>query len=183
MSRLPPLAIGLLLAACNAGEGGSNPFATGGATEAGATGSSSSSGSSGSTTSGAEDTTGAPGDPAYPSPDPVAPDGTCPTATFGPITFEGSAWVCIPECDADSTCPQPETGTAEAACATNPQSSATPCSSDADCTIANEACGNAGGGERACLLPPSHCILRCDDTMTCPDGMLCTSASVCAYPG
>jgi hypothetical protein len=127
-------------------------------------------------------TTGDPGDPEYPRPSPVDANGTCPDGTFGPITFDGSAWICIPECDEDSMCPQAATGTAVAECATNPFSSGDPCESAADCTADGELCGNVGGGAKGCLLPPSHCIVKCDAETTCPDDMVCGSAGVCAYP-
>jgi len=139
--------------------------------------SSSSTSSEGSSSS----TTGDPGDPEYPRPDPVEPTGTCPPESFGPITFDGAAWVCIPECGEDSTCPMAATGTAEPACATNPFSSAAPCETSTDCTVDGEMCGNIGGGQKGCLLPPSHCILRCDAD-ECPQDMVCTLAGVCAYP-
>jgi hypothetical protein len=130
---------------------------------------------------GSSSTTGAVGDPDYPRPDPVAAEGMCPADFFGPITFDGGAWICIPECDAESMCPPAATGTAEAACATNPYSSASPCDASSDCTIEGEACGNIGGGQKGCLLAPSHCILRCDAELVCPDEMTCTVAGVCGY--
>lgn len=143
-----------------------------------------SSSGSGSSTSGGDSTstTGDVGDPEYPRPDPIDAAGMCPPESFGPITFDGAAWICIPQCGADDSCPAPTTGTADAACATNPYSSATPCVTSGDCTVDGEMCGNAGAGMQACLLPPTHCILRCDGEHACPDEMVCTIASVCAYP-
>jgi hypothetical protein len=122
-----------------------------------------------------------PGDPEYPSPEPVDAEGFCPAGTFGPITFDGEAWVCLPECGADQTCPAPSSGDAEPACATNPFSSNAPCETDDECTEEGERCGLIGEAQMGCLLPPSHCILRCDAELTCPDEMVCTPASVCAY--
>jgi hypothetical protein len=122
------------------------------------------------------------GDEPYPRPEPVTAEGSCPVGSFGPITFDGEAWICIPECmDAEPQCPAPSSGTAEAVCATNPFSSSDPCMDDADCTIEGEACGNIGSNQRGCLLAPSHCILRCDAESVCPTDMICTSARVCAY--
>jgi hypothetical protein len=141
--------------------------------------------SSGTTTTDAAEssssTTADPGDPDYPRPDPVELDGTCPDESFGPITFDSSAWICIPECGDESSCPSPATGTAEAVCATNPYSSASPCETSEDCTVDGEMCGNIGGAQKGCLLPPSHCILRCDAEHVCPDEMTCTVVGVCGY--
>jgi hypothetical protein len=137
--------------------------------------------SSSSSSDSSSSSTGEPGDPDYPRPEPVDMNGTCPGVSFGPITFEGSSWVCIPECGDGGSCPVPATGTAEAACASAPLSSATPCATSADCTVDGEMCGNAGGGDMRCLLPPTHCILRCDAERVCPDAMVCTIAGVCAY--
>lgn len=131
---------------------------------------------------GSSGTTGDPGDPEYPRPAPVDANGTCPDGTFGPITFDGAAWICIPECDEDSMCPAAASGTATAECATNPFSSGDPCESATDCTVDGELCGNVGGGAKGCLLPPSHCIVKCDAEATCPDEMVCSDAGVCAYP-
>jgi hypothetical protein len=113
----------------------------------------------------------------------VAEDGTCPPGSFGPITFDGGGWVCLPECtNAAEICPEPESGDAVAECATNPFSSAEPCMDSSDCTVEGEMCGNAGGGQMACLLEPSHCILRCDDGQTCPDDMSCAAGpGICQY--
>jgi hypothetical protein len=127
-------------------------------------------------------TTGPTGDPDYPSPDPVAGDGTCPPTTLGPITFDGDAWVCLPPCDADDTCPPPSSGSAEAACASNPQSTGDPCETSDDCTVEGEMCGNIGNDQKGCLLPPSHCVLRCDPELACPDDMVCATVGICAYP-
>jgi hypothetical protein len=165
-----------LLVACSASpdESSSVTFATT------ATGGSSESSSS---SAGSTETTGEPaGDPSYPRPDPVEPAGTCPDGSFGPITFDGVAWICIPECGGMQACPDAATGSPEAACATNPYSSATACTTSAECTVDGEMCGNAGSGMLACLLPPTHCILRCDADHDCPDDMTCTLAKVCAYP-
>jgi hypothetical protein len=120
-------------------------------------------------------------EPGYPRPDPVAPDGMCPEGAFGPITFDGDAWVCLPECGEDEQCPEGASGTAEAACATNPYSSAAPCEDSMDCTEPGEMCGNVGDEQKGCLLPPTHCILRCDAELLCPDEMTCSAAGVCAY--
>jgi hypothetical protein len=128
--------------------------------------------------------TGSPPQPEpYPRPQPVAGNGDCPDDSFGPITFDGDAWVCIPECGtAEPLCPSTSSGTAEPACASNPFSSAAPCEDNEDCSVDGEMCGNVGNGQRGCLLPPTHCILRCAATLQCPEHMICTLAQVCAYP-
>jgi hypothetical protein len=122
-------------------------------------------------------------DPNYPSPVPVMEQGTCPAGFFGPITYDGNGWLCLPPCEGDPPmCPEPQTGDAPAECATSPLSSATPCDSDSDCTVDGEMCGNIGGGQRGCLLPPTHCILRCDEGQTCPDDMSCAAGpGICQY--
>lgn len=170
----------LCTAACS-GDSSDDTIDFGSGTSGAATSSASSSSSGEASES--SSTTTASGEPGYPRPDPVAPDGTCPADAFGPITFDGTSWVCLPECgDGEPTCPPPATGSAMAACATNPFSSATPCSDSSECTEPMEMCGNAGNGQMGCLLPPSHCILQCDAGATCPDEMVCTGAGVCAYP-
>jgi hypothetical protein len=63
----------------------------------------------------------------------------------------------------------------------NPNSSIAPCDTDDDCTVDGERCGAISSTERACLLDPSHCILRCIDDLVCPDEMTCSSNSVCQY--
>ncbi len=123
----------------------------------------------------------APEDPSYPPPSPIDELGTCPSGFLGPITFDGEGWGCIPACDADGMCPAASDGT-PGECATNPASSATPCMDWGDCTIEGEMCGNAGMNRMACLLPPSHCIVRCEDGAPCPEPMTCaTSVGVCQY--
>lgn len=126
---------------------------------------------------------GTSGDPAYPRPEPVDQAGTCPPGTFGPITYDGDGWLCLPPCVGDPpSCPDPMTGDAEALCATNPMSSAAPCGDSNDCEVEGEMCGNIGGGNKGCLLPPSHCILRCDEGQTCPDGLTCAEGpGICEY--
>ena len=126
---------------------------------------------------------GPPSDPAYPRPDPVDEAGMCPAGTFGPITYDGAGWLCLPPCAGDPPgCPDPLTGDAEPQCATNPMSSAAPCGDSTDCEVDGEMCGNIGGGQMGCLLPPSHCILRCDDGQTCPDGLSCAEGpGICEY--
>lgn len=125
------------------------------------------------------------GDPSYPRPDPVDEAGDCPDGFLGPITFDGAGWLCIPACSGDPPmCPAGASGDAEATCSTNPMSSAAPCDDSTDCEIDGEMCGNIGGGQRGCLLPPSHCILRCDDGQSCPDGLTCAEGvGVCQYVG
>jgi hypothetical protein len=142
--------------------------------------------STGGVTSGSTDTSssGEPmGDPEYPTPEPLGPNGACPLGYLGPITFDSSGWLCLPPCTGDPpTCPQPQTGDAEAQCATNPMSTADPCVDDSDCEVDGEFCGNIGNNERGCLLPPSHCILRCNEGQTCPDEMSCSpGAGICQY--
>lgn len=176
--RTLPLALALLCA-CSSPPDEASSSVSQGITETDAASDSSSSGGA----DGSSGTTGeVSGDPSYPRPDPVEPDGTCPGGSFGPITFDGFAWICIPECGAMQACPDAASGSPEAACATNPYSSATACTTNTDCTVDGEMCGNAGSGMLACLLPPSHCILRCDDEHACPDEMICTPPEVCAYP-
>jgi hypothetical protein len=123
------------------------------------------------------------GDPSYPRPSPIDEAGDCPGGFFGPITFDGGGWGCLPPCAGDPPmCPDPGSGDAEAQCATNPLSSAEPCMDSTDCTVAGEMCGNIGGGQQGCLLPPSHCILRCDEGQTCPDDMTCgVGPGICQY--
>ena len=137
-----------------------------------------------STTAAAGSETTGGGDPEYPRPEPVAEVGDCPEGFLGPITYDGDGWLCLPPCiDGDPpTCPEPMSGDAEAACATAPFSSATPCTDDTDCTVDGEKCGNVGMGQMGCLLPPTHCLLRCDEGQTCPDEMSCSpSAGLCQY--
>jgi len=142
-----------------------------------------SSGATGGDAGSSSETAALPDEPDYPPPDPVAPDGLCPDGWFGPITFDGDAWACLPECGVDEPmCPLPVSGSAEAACATNPYSSGTPCSETSDCVEQGEMCGNIGDDQKGCLLPPTHCILRCDAEALCPDEMVCSAAGVCAYP-
>lgn len=127
---------------------------------------------------------GAPEDPQYPRPEPFGPAGECPEGFFGPITFDLTGWVCIPECEAGDPpmCPSGLSGNAEGRCATNPHSSAEPCSEDADCLMEGERCGNVGMDQAGCLLEPSHCILRCDDGQDCPDSMTCSpTVGLCQY--
>jgi len=130
--------------------------------------------------------TSAPEDADYPRPEPLGEAGECPPGFLGPITFDHIGWVCIPECTMDDPpmCPSGLDGDAEGRCASNPQSSASACSSDADCTVAGERCGNIGMNQTGCLLPPSHCILRCDEGQACPEAMDCSpSAGICQYVG
>jgi hypothetical protein len=143
------------------------------------TGGGDSSGGSEATTTGAP-----PEDPDYPRPTPVDEVGECPDGFFGPITFDFEGWGCIPECTAGDppTCPSGQSGTAQGSCATNPLSSAAPCAEDEDCTIEGERCGNVGMDQKGCLLPPSHCLLRCDAGETCPDAMNCSEVlGICQY--
>jgi hypothetical protein len=188
------MAVALTVAACGGSGGGEGSFGSGQTTststdatttdgsasesETGAESSSSVSTSEGSGSSGdAPD-----GDPGYPPPTPVGELGMCPDGFLGPITFDGTGWGCIPACDAEGLCPEALTGDAPGECATNPQSSATPCMDSTDCEIEGEMCGNAGMDLMACLLPPSHCILRCDDGEACPDAMTCAAAiGICQY--
>ncbi|MEM9459316.1 MAG: hypothetical protein AAGF11_34370 [Myxococcota bacterium] len=126
----------------------------------------------------------APEDPQYPRPEPFGPAGECPEGFFGPITFDLTGWVCIPECEAGDPplCPSGQSGSAQGRCATNPDSSAEPCSDDTDCQVAGERCGNVGMEQAGCLLEPSHCILRCDDGQDCPDSMTCSpTVGLCQY--
>lgn len=37
------------------------------------------------------------------------------------------------------------------------------------------------GGMMVCALPQSHCVLLCDDTTPCPDGMVCSLDFMCHY--
>ena len=128
---------------------------------------------------------GAPGDPDYPQPTPLDGGGECPPGFHGPITFDFEGWVCIPACSADDEepmCPSGLDGDARGRCATNPSSSAEPCQDNTDCTQPGERCGNIGGGERGCLLEPTHCILRCGDGKTCPESMTCSpTMNICQY--
>ncbi|MEM7156827.1 MAG: hypothetical protein AAF799_28515 [Myxococcota bacterium] len=135
-------------------------------------------------TDGTDDTAGASEDPDYPRPNPLDGGGECPEGFWGPITFDMNGWVCIPACTMDDPpmCPSGLSGDAVGRCATNPLSSAAPCSEQEDCTEEGEGCGNIGGGQMGCLLPPSHCILRCDDGQTCPESMSCSpTAGICQY--
>jgi hypothetical protein len=142
------------------------------------TGSSSSSGGLGSESSGDASA----GDPSYPPPSPVDELGDCPDGFLGPITFDGTGWGCIPACNDAGECPAARSGDAPGECATNPLSSATPCTGSEPCEIDGEMCGNAGMKVMACLLPPSHCILRCENGETCPDTMTCTEGvGICQY--
>jgi hypothetical protein len=150
------------------------------------TGDASESGSSSSDTQAATESSSSgealPGDPNYPQPTPVGELGMCPDGFLGPITFDGAGWGCIPACDPLGGCPAAVTGDAVGECASNPASSATPCMDSSECEVEGEMCGNAGNGQRACLLPPSHCLLWCDDGQTCPDAMTCSPAiGVCQY--
>ncbi len=122
-------------------------------------------------------------DPSYPRPSPVDEAGTCPDGFFGPITFDGGGWACLPPCTGEpAMCPASGSGDAPAECATNPLSSAAPCTDSSDCTVESEMCGNVGGGAMGCLLPPSHCILRCSEGETCPAGQACAPGpGICQY--
>ncbi len=125
-----------------------------------------------------------PEDPQYPRPEPLEATGECPPGFFGPITYDLVGWVCIPGCSDDdpATCPSGLDGDAEGRCATNPLSSSEPCDQDTDCTAPGEHCGNIGMGQSGCLLPPSHCILRCDEGQACPEAMTCSPvAGICQY--
>lgn len=133
---------------------------------------------------GTDDTAGASEDPDYPRPNPLDGGGECPEGFWGPITFDMMGWVCIPACTMDDPpmCPSGLSGDAEGRCATNPMSSSDPCTEQSDCTAEGEGCGNIGMGQMGCLLPPSHCILRCDGGQTCPESMSCSpTAGICQY--
>lgn len=161
------------------GTSGGIPSPTSGTADASSSESAEAPGSDGHDSTGGE----LPGDPAYPRPDPVDEAGMCPGGYFGPITFDGAGWLCLPPCEGEAPqCPDPQTGDAVAECATNPLSSAAPCADSTDCDVAGEMCGNIGGGQSGCLLPPSHCILRCDEGETCPDGLVCAAGpGICQY--
>ena len=155
------------------GSGGTTDGTGSGGTSAG---SGSSGGGSGSTGGGADP------DGEYPQWD---ENFMCPDGFNGPVTFNGEmsdTAVCSPECmGAGNTCPNAETGTAVAFCGYNPDSSATACTTDDDCTVDGESCATTG----FCLLASSHCILVCNDgqnTYDCPDAMTCTDAGICEYP-
>lgn len=185
VARLVIVAVALSLPACGGDDDGTNVASTSGGIDAPTSGDSSEGGSSDeeSTADGDSSGTMPDGDPSYPRPDPVDEAGDCPDGFFGPITFDGTGWVCIPACTGDPpACPAGATGDAEASCATNPMSSVAPCMDAADCDVEGEMCGNIGGGQRACLLPPSHCILRCNEGQACPEGLSCADGvGVCQY--
>jgi hypothetical protein len=116
--------------------------------------------------------TGAPvGDPDYPSPFGAG----CPAGwdAVG-IGDDPPNAVCSPLCGGGDFCPDGATGNASGTCFFNPSSSYTQCVDDSVCS-AGETCSDT-----ICQLPPSHCILVCDDTMVCPDGMFC-QYGMCTY--
>ncbi|MBK6919574.1 MAG: hypothetical protein IPH07_19425 [Deltaproteobacteria bacterium] len=103
------------------------------------------------------------GDPNYPA----IGDG-CPSGSVGiGIDTDIENNVCAPPCDGSGVCPDGATGDAVPVCAFNPDSTYDPCSGDGECS-GGESC--AGG---LCELAPTHCVLACDDTTTCPDTMAC----------
>lgn len=189
VARLALVAMALSLPACSGDDDDDSESvaSTSGGIDAPTSGDSSEGGSSGEESTADGDSSGVipDADPSYPRPDPVDEAGDCPDGFFGPITFDGTGWVCIPACTGDPpACPAGATGDAEAACSTNPMSSVDPCEDASDCDVDGEMCGNIGGGQRGCLLPPSHCILRCDDGQACPDGLSCAEGvGVCQYVG
>ncbi len=148
---------------------GSSGGSSGGSTGGGGTAGGSSGGGS---------TGGGGADPDYPAPDAT---GACPDGFTGPITFNGEdsgTALCIPEC-MGTTCPSGQTGDATGACATNPDSSQTACTTDDDCTVTDESCYMM----QSCLGPNTHCVLFCESGAACPDGMVCTPGETCEYEG
>jgi hypothetical protein len=113
-----------------------------------------------------------PEDPSYPNPN----LGDCPAGTLGVADPDQTLALCTPECDGFS-CPDPASGDATPTCGLSPSSSFDPCSTIDDCS------GEEQCIDDACVIdPPTHCVLLCDQGQTCPDGMTCFPAGVCAYP-
>jgi hypothetical protein len=128
-------------------------------------------GSDGGMTTSDPTTGGSQGDPDYPNP---SPDG-CPAQDVAVSISDQSNAVCLPPCGAGDTCPSGASGTAIGVCAYNPDSSYVECTIDGDCSP-GESCLDT-----ACQLPPNFCVLTCDDSVVCPDGMGC-EFGVCTYP-
>lgn len=111
------------------------------------------------------------GDPDYPNP---FPDG-CPGG-YEPIAIgeDPPNGVCAPSCQTDDDCPSGATGSGVPLCAFNPDSTYADCVDDAACP-GGETCIEA-----VCQLPPSLCVLLCEATENCPDGMVCQLGG-CSY--
>jgi hypothetical protein len=88
------------------------------------------------------------------------------------LSEDGS--LCLPECDG-SQCP--ETGE----CIFNPDSNAVSCEATGTCDDPEAECLENVSGAMVCLLPPSHCVPRCD-VEDCPRGLVCDENAICVVP-